>query len=132
MNDSPLYVFWKNSAGECVVSRRDSAEYEAPGYSNNQVQEITTLDSTVKSKAADANLKCTMSRPSGLRPDIGKDLIWAVGAGVQDVENPRSSFAQHTAQGLLTPSASKNSTNQAVSLTAFSMFGVLAQAILIL
>jgi hypothetical protein len=68
-----------------------------------------------------------MSRKTGLRPPIEKELIWAVGAGVQNVDNPRSTFEQHTAQGLLTPS-----TNQAVSLTAFSMVGVLVQAILIL
>jgi hypothetical protein len=127
MAGSPLYVFWKNSAGECVVSRRDASGYVLPTFSNNQVQSITTLDPTVKSKTADANLKCTMSRKTGLRPPIEKELIWAVGAGVQNVDNPRSTFEQHTAQGLLTPS-----TNQAVSLTAFSMVGVLVQAILIL
>ena len=96
MNDSPLYVFWKNSAGECVVSRRDSSvDYKAPEYSNNQVQEITTLDPTVKFKVDGANLKCTMSRPFAMRPTIAKDLIWAVGAGVQNVQDPESGFALH-------------------------------------
>jgi hypothetical protein len=36
-----------------------------------------------------------MSRPHLMRPTIDKDLIWAVGAGVVDVENPKSTFGKH-------------------------------------
>ena len=99
MINSPLFVFWKNSKGECVVSERIASGYELPQFSNNQLSEIISPDVKVKSSVQNPNLVCTISRPAGQRPAIAGNLIYALGQGVKDAEDPKSSFGEHTDAG---------------------------------
>jgi hypothetical protein len=128
MIGSPLYVFWKNSAGDCVVSRREATGYVQPLASNNQAEKITDLDSSVSSKANGANLKCTMTRPLSMSPSLDKDFIWAIGAGVVDVNDAKSNFGKHTIQGKLIANKKDGFLVHVsdASISTFSIFAVLA------
>lgn len=101
MVGSSLFVFWKNSTGGCVVSSRAASAYALPRYSINQIESITGLDSSVVSKVPNANLQCTIKRPLNKAPKVEKDLIWAIGAGVQNVDDPASTFKEHNDEGTL-------------------------------
>jgi hypothetical protein len=113
MLDSSIYVFWKNSAGDCVVSGRKASSYtQPPRVNKDQVEKITDLDSSVSSQAKGADLKCTMTRPLDLTPAMDKDFIWAIGTGVADVNDAESNFDGHSEQGkLVLNTNAKNATN---------------------
>jgi hypothetical protein len=127
---SPLYVFWKNSAGNCIVSRREASSHTLPRVINDHVEKITDLDSSVSSQVDDANLKCTMTRPFNMTPAMDKDFIWAIGAGVADVNDAKSNFDQHTEKGttlaLNTNKKNAKKNPNGASISTLSIFAVLA------
>jgi hypothetical protein len=128
MVDSPLYVFWKNSAGDCVVSRRHASSHKHPKIVDNQVEEITELDPSVSSRTNGANLKCTIKRPLNMHPSMDHNFIWAIGAGVKDVNDATSNFGKHTIQGKLILNTDNNLLVNLgdTSISTFSIFAILA------
>ena len=140
MLNSPLFVFWKNSTGGCVVSERVTDEYELPAFSNNQLASVTRFDPKVTAaQVKGSNLRCTISRPNGQSP-IGNDFIWAIGEGVETANNPRSSFEIHSERGPLNVGSGGNGTkngtakkeNDVASLSALSALSLIISSIFFL
>ena len=122
-----MFVFWKKANGECVVSSRSAPEKSLPGFSTNQLAKVAPLDTAVTAKdVQSSNLKCTISRLDESRVPLGNDFIWAIGAGVQRPNDPKSSFEQHTDQGSLMANTKSGgysiSAISAVSLVLSAMF----------
>ncbi len=124
-----MFVFWKNEKGECVVSSRSAPQQSLPGFSTNQLAKDAPLDTAVTAKnVQNSNLKCTITRLDESRVPLGNDFIWAIGAGVQRPNDPKSSFQQHTDQGSLMANTQSGgysiSAISAVSLVLSVMFAL--------
>lgn len=96
MIGSDIYVFWKNSTGGCVVSRRKSTGYSLPILSD--YQNLTVLPTPTQSMN---KLSCAISRPNSDIPVISNatGFIWAIGGGVQSPDVIDSRFSRHFTRG---------------------------------
>jgi hypothetical protein len=97
MIGSDIYVFWKNSTGECVVSRRKINAYAMPVLSEHQNSSI------VEPKQSTDKILCSISRPYSDIPTLGDStrFIWAIGGGVSRPDESDSSFSSHIKKGRL-------------------------------
>jgi hypothetical protein len=102
MIGSDIYVFWKNSTGGCVVSRRTAALYTLPTLSDFQNSSVIPLDTTNVTPSAD-KLTCSISRPLTDTPAINDltKFVWAIGGGVASPDDVNSRFARHTNRGII-------------------------------
>lgn len=101
MIGSDIYIFWKNSTGGCVVSRRKTNSYSMPLLSEHQNSSIINLtNATTPDK-----LTCAISRPYSDSPILTNTtgLIWAIGGGVSNVDAADSSFSRHYKRGGIDP-----------------------------
>ena len=97
MIGSDIYVFWKNSTGGCVVSRRMINAYAMPVLSEYQNSSI------VKREPSTDKLSCSISRPYSDIATLSNStrFVWAIGGGVSYPDKSDSSFSSHIKKGRL-------------------------------
>ena len=106
MIGSDIYVFWKNSTGGCMVSRRKTDAYTMPvlsEYQNSSIISNATMFSPSPNK-----LSCSISRPNSDIPILSDStkFIWAVGDDVLQPDTSDSSFSRHSLKGQFSSSFS--------------------------
>jgi hypothetical protein len=100
MIGSDIYVFWKNSTGGCVVSRRMTNAYAMPVLSQHQNSSIIT---NANLSPSPNKISCSISRPYSDVPILSDSskFIWAIGNGVAQPDASDSSFSRHSLKGRL-------------------------------
>lgn len=99
MEDSFMFVAWKNSSDGITLSDRSPADHTIPPYAANQVSKIVTLDSTIASPSW-AKMSFSFSRPIE-SPDVTftptSSFIYAYTKSKKPtaLDNPAASISFH-------------------------------------